>query len=102
MNTYTYSEARQKLATLLEKAKKEGKVIITRKDGSVFELKAILKKRSPLDVKGINIRINSDEIIDIIKEVRQRGWEVWIEKIEYRISKVEYRRYNIKCIIANW
>ena len=73
MNTYTYSEARQKLATLLEKAKKEGKVIITRKDGSVFELKAILKKRSPLDVKGINIRISSDEIIDIIKEVRQRG-----------------------------
>ena len=72
MNTYTYSEARQKLATLLEKAKKEGKVIITRKDGSVFELKAISKKRSPLDVKGINIRINSDEIIDIIKEVRQR------------------------------
>jgi len=56
----------------LEKTKKESKVIITRKDGSVFELKAISKKRSPLGVKGINIRINSDEIIDIIKEVRQR------------------------------
>ena len=72
MNTYTYSEARQKLAALLEKAKNEGKVLITRKDGSVFELKAISEKNSPLDVKGINIKINREEIIDIIKEVRER------------------------------
>ncbi len=72
MNTYTYSEARQKLAALLEKAKIEGKVLITRKDGSVFELKAISEKSSPLDVKGINIKINRGEIIDILKEVRKR------------------------------
>lgn len=72
MNTYTYSEARQKLAALLEKAKNEGKVFITRKDGSVFELKALLKKKSPLDVKGINIKINRAEILDILKEVRER------------------------------
>lgn len=73
MNTYTYSEARQKLAALLEKAKNEGKVLITRKDGSVFELKALSKKRSPLEIKGINIKINREEIIDILKEVRERG-----------------------------
>ncbi len=72
MNTYTYSEARQKLALLLEKAKKEGRVLITRKDGSVFELKPISEKNSPLNVKGINININRGEIIDILKEVRER------------------------------
>lgn len=72
MNTYTYSEARQKLATLLEKAKNQGRVLITRKDGSVFELKAILEKSSPLDVKGINLKINREEIIDILNEVRKR------------------------------
>ncbi len=72
MNTYTYSEARQKLAALLEKAKKEGRVLITRKDGSVFELKPISEKNSPLNVKGINIKINREEIIDILKEVRKR------------------------------
>jgi prevent-host-death family protein len=72
MNTYTYSEARQKLAALLEKAKNEGKVLITRKDGSVFELKSLSEKRSPLDVKGIDIKINREEIIDILKEVRER------------------------------
>ena len=72
MNTYTYSEARQRLATLLDKAKKEGKVLIKRKDGSIFELKSVVKKKSPLDVKGVNIKLEKDEIIDIIREVRSR------------------------------
>jgi len=72
MNTYTYSEARQNLSSILDKAKNEGPVIISRKDGSVFELRALLKEKSPLDVKGIKISINKDEIIDIIKEIRQR------------------------------
>jgi hypothetical protein len=36
------------------------------------KLKVLLKEKSPLDVKGINISINKEEIIDIIKEIRQR------------------------------
>ena len=72
MNTYKYSEARQKLASLLDKAKKEGRVIITRKDGSSFELKAISENKSPLDIKGINLNISKEEILDILKEVRNR------------------------------
>lgn len=72
MNTYTYSEARQKLAALFEIAKNEGKVLITRKDGSVFELKALSRKRSPLEIEGIDIKINREEIIEILHEVRKR------------------------------
>jgi antitoxin Phd len=72
MNTYTYSEARQKLALLLKKAKKEGKVLIKRKDGTIFELRALTEKKSPLDVEGINGKLNKDDILDIIKEVRSR------------------------------
>lgn len=72
MNTYTYSEARQRLATILDKAKKEGKVLITRKDGSVFELKALPKNKSPLDVKGVNVALKKEDIIDILREVRDR------------------------------
>ncbi len=72
MNTYTYSEARQRLATLLDQAKKEGKVLIKRKDGSIFELKSVVKKKSPLDVKGVNVKLEKEEIIDILKEVRSR------------------------------
>ncbi len=70
MNTYTYSEARQKLAALLDKAKKEGKVLIKRNDGSIFELKAVTENKSPLAVKGVNIKLEKDEILDILKEVR--------------------------------
>ena len=72
MNTYTYSEARQKFATILDKAKKDGKVLIKRKDGSVFKIKSLVPNKSPLDVKGIKINLNKEEIIDILKEVRER------------------------------
>ena len=72
MNTYTYSEARQKLASLLDKAKKEGKVIIKRKDGAIFELKSVTEKKSPLDVKGVNTKLKKTEILDILREVRDR------------------------------
>lgn len=72
MNTYTYSEARQRLASLLDKAKKEGSVLIKRKDGTVFELRAVLENRSPLDVKGVNMNLGREEILEILREVRNR------------------------------
>jgi PHD/YefM family antitoxin component YafN of YafNO toxin-antitoxin module len=37
MKTYTYSQARQRLAALLDRARREGRVLIRRKDGEVFE-----------------------------------------------------------------
>ncbi len=72
MNTYTYSQARQNLALILEKAKTEGSVLIKRKDGIVFELKQIKNDKSPLDVEGIDIKITKNEILDTIKEIRQK------------------------------
>jgi PHD/YefM family antitoxin component YafN of YafNO toxin-antitoxin module len=38
MEIYTYSEARQNLVTVLEKAERSGKVLIRRRDGRVFAL----------------------------------------------------------------
>jgi hypothetical protein len=38
MNVYTYTEARQNLATLLDKASREGEVLIKRKDGQMFKV----------------------------------------------------------------
>lgn len=70
--TYTYSEARQKLASLLEKAKKKEKVLIKKRDGSIFEIKSVSKNKSPLDVKGVDLKITQQEILEIIKEVRSR------------------------------
>ena len=72
MKTYTYSQARQNLATLLEKAKQDGEIIIKRKDGSTFVVKPVSKQKSPLNVDGIDLDLTSDEIIDIIRESRTR------------------------------
>ncbi len=38
MQVFTYSEARQKLAMILDQAENSGKVLIRRKDGRTFAL----------------------------------------------------------------
>ena len=38
MNVYTYSETRQKLSHVLDSAKKTGRVLIRRQDGTMFSL----------------------------------------------------------------
>lgn len=72
MQVYTYSEARQKLAAVLEEAESTGKVIIRRKDGRTFALIPEKIATSPLDVPSINAKITSKEIVDIIREGRER------------------------------
>jgi len=72
MITYTFTEARQNFASILKKAKKEGKVYIKRRDGTLFELKPVKSGKSPLDVKGIKSEITKEEILSILKEVREK------------------------------
>jgi len=71
MMVYTYSEARQKLATLLDKASKEGEVRIKRKDGQVFIIRPKLQQNSPLNVSGLDLNLTVDEILEAIKEGRR-------------------------------
>ena len=72
MITYTYSEARQNLSTLLDNAKKEGEILIKRKDGSSFMVHPINFSKSPLDVDGIDLNLSSEEIVSSIREIRER------------------------------
>ena len=72
MQVYTYSEARQKLAMVLEKAETTGKVIIRRKDGRTFSLVPERSALSPLDVPTIKANITTEELVDIIREGRER------------------------------
>jgi antitoxin (DNA-binding transcriptional repressor) of toxin-antitoxin stability system len=71
MKAYKYSEARQNLATVLNTALQE-EVLITRKDGNIFKLMAINKKKktSPLDVRGISTAVTTREIIGVFKKSR--------------------------------
>jgi antitoxin Phd len=72
MQVYTYSEARQKLASVLEQAEDTGKVLIKRKDGRTFALIPERNATSPLDVPSIKAEITTQEIVDIIREGRER------------------------------
>jgi hypothetical protein len=72
MQVYTYSEARQKLATVLEQAENTGKVIIRRKDGRTFSLVPEKAATSPLDVPTIKANITTQKIVDINREGRER------------------------------
>ena len=69
---FTYSEARQKLASVLEQSRIKGEVWIKRKDGREFVIKPVAKSESPLDVEGIDLEISADEIVGFIREVRTR------------------------------
>ena len=71
MQVYTYSEARQKLATVLDKAEITGKVIIRRKDGRSFYLVPEKTSLSPLDVPSIKADISTDEVVNIIRNHRK-------------------------------
>ena len=71
MKEYTFSEARQRLALLLNLAGRDGAVRIRRRDGQRFILQPEKQTRSPLDVPGLNLKINRDEIIDTIRSSRR-------------------------------
>ena len=72
MQVYTYSEARQKLATVLEQAESTGKVLIRRKDGRTFALIPEQAVSSPLDVPFVKTNITTKEIVDIVRKGRER------------------------------
>lgn len=71
MKEYTYSEARQHLADLLDLAQREGSVRIRRRDGRVFILTRLEETQSPLDVPGVDLAITRDEILTFIREGRR-------------------------------
>jgi antitoxin Phd len=75
MEVYTYSEARQKLARVLERAESTGKVLIRRKDGRTFALVPEQIPASPLDVPSVKADISTKEIVAMVREGRKRGKE---------------------------
>lgn len=72
MEVYTYSEARQRLAELLEKAVQDGEVRIRRRDGRVFVVRPERTEGSPFDVEGLDLGLTVEEIVEVIREGRRR------------------------------
>lgn len=72
MKTYTYSQARERLADILEESKKE-EVVIRRRKGDMFSILPKTYRRSPFDVPGLGKKISRKEILEAIRESRERA-----------------------------
>ncbi len=68
----TYLETQENLSVLLERAREQGEVRIKRADGQVFVLKPEKRKRSAFDVVGIDLGISTKEIVEFVREGRER------------------------------
>lgn len=71
MKVYTYSQAREKLADILEESKNE-EVVIRRRKGDMFSVvpKSPVR-RSPFDVSGLHKNISRKEILEALHESRE-------------------------------
>ncbi len=68
----TYTETQENLSALLERASDEGAVRIKRTNGQIFILKPERAKRSALDVVSIDLGISTKEIVEFVREGRER------------------------------
>jgi hypothetical protein len=73
MKVYTYSEAREKLSSVLEESKTE-EVIIKRRKGDMYAIvpQSSRPRRSPFDVPGLSKSVTRKEILEAIRESRER------------------------------
>ena len=72
MKVYTYSEARQKLAKLLEDARNE-EVIIRKRSGEAYSIIYRKPPVSPFDVKGLKTRAKTKDILDAVEKSRSKA-----------------------------
>ncbi len=78
MRVYTYSEARRRLAEVLDIAKNE-EVVIQRRGGERFSIIFRKDKKSPFDVPGIETKATTKDILSAVRESRERFAEEHVE-----------------------
>ncbi len=79
MKTYTYTEARQHFAALLDEARRSGRVQIRRRDGQLFVLQPATQERSPLDVPGVAAGLLAGESAAWLRAEREAGGDRLLE-----------------------
>ena len=78
MKVYTYSEARQRLADVLNIAKTE-EVVIKRRGGETFSIIYKKNTKSPFDVPGIKTKATTKDILEAVRESRERFAEQGVQ-----------------------
>jgi hypothetical protein len=73
MMVYSYADARQKLAAILELALTEGQVKLRNRDGRIFVIRPErVVKASPFDVRSVKLPITKMDILNAVRESRER------------------------------
>jgi hypothetical protein len=68
----TYPETQENLSALLERVREEGEIRMRRTDGHVSVLKPEKPECSALDAAGIDLGISTKEIVEFVREERER------------------------------
>ena len=71
MKVYTYSQARQNLAEVLNQSK-DDEVVIRRRGGDSFAVIPKARAGSPFDVPGIKTRATTADVLSAVRESRGR------------------------------
>jgi GGDEF domain-containing protein len=71
MKVYSYSEARQRFAEILNMAREED-VIIKRRGGEAFTIAFKKVSQSPFSITGIKTKATTKDILQAIKDSRER------------------------------
>jgi hypothetical protein len=70
MKAYTYSEARENFASVLE----PNAMGRSRFDGAVFRIQPAPKSKSlPLDVPGVKLKVGTEGLVAAVREGRERS-----------------------------
>ena len=72
MKEYSFTEARQNFASILDEAQQKGVVCIRKRNGEAFYIKPAIMKESPLDIAGIDLQVARNDIVDSVRESRKR------------------------------
>ena len=73
MLVVTYSEARQNFASVLDKSKNDGAVLIKRADGSVFRISPEVSESSPFAGIKTLFDIRHEDIMQSLRESREEN-----------------------------
>lgn len=73
MLVVTYSEARQNFASILDKSKNDGAVLVKRADGSVFRISPEVSESSRFAGIKTLFDIRHDDIMQSLKETREEN-----------------------------
>jgi len=73
---YTTSQVQKQLIELVQKALREGQIQFKSTEGQVFVIRPVpsakFSKSSPLDVRGIKLPVTTNDILQAVRESRQR------------------------------